>query len=106
MGFHPLAPSSFKDIGNFRQQNCHEECWADTIPASRTREPEAARLQHFTPADAGLFCFFVRGMLAAAIAKLREFQTACGRLFVLRRRVIALFACRTLQSNYFTHKPS
>jgi hypothetical protein len=43
-------------------------------------------------------------MLAAAIAKLGEFEAACGRLFILRRRVIPLFAFRTLEGNYFTHK--
>ena len=43
-------------------------------------------------------------VLAAAIAELRELQTASGRLFVLRRRVIPLFAFRTLKGNYFTHK--
>jgi hypothetical protein len=43
-----------------------------------------------------LFCFFVSGVLAAAIAELGELKTAGGRLLVLRRRVIALFALRTL----------
>ncbi len=42
-------------------------------------------------------------MLAAAIAELRELQTASGRLFVLRRRVIALLTLRALQGNNFTH---
>ena len=42
-------------------------------------------------------------MLTAAIAELGELKPASGRLFVLRGRVIALFAFRTLQSNYFTH---
>jgi hypothetical protein len=46
--------------------------------------------------NAELFCFFVRGMLAAAIAELGELKPASGRLFVLRGRVIALFAFRTL----------
>ena len=50
-----------------------------------------------------LFRFFVRGMLAAAIAKLGELKPARSRLFVLRRRVIPLFAFRTLKGNYFTH---
>jgi hypothetical protein len=45
---------------------------------------------------AKLFRFFVRGMLAAAIAELRELKPASGRLFVLRRGVIALLAVRTL----------
>jgi hypothetical protein len=53
-----------------------------------------------------LFRLFVSGMLAAAITKLRELEPTRGRLFVLGGRVIALLACRTLQSNYFTHKPS
>jgi hypothetical protein len=48
------------------------------------------------PDKAKLFGFFVRGMLAAAIAELLELKTAGGRLFVLRRRVIALLAIRTL----------
>ena len=42
-------------------------------------------------------------MLAAAIAKLRELEPTRGRLLILRRRVIALLAYRTLQGNYFTH---
>ena len=50
-----------------------------------------------------LFRFFVRGMLAAAIAKLGELEPTRGRLLILRRRVIALLAHRTLQGNYFTH---
>jgi hypothetical protein len=52
---------------------------------------------------AELFGLFVWGMLAAAIAELGEFEAACGRLFILRRRVIPLFAFRTLEGNYFTH---
>jgi hypothetical protein len=55
------------------------------------------------PTNAELFRLFVRGMLAATIAKLGELKPAGGRLFVLRRRVIALFAFRTLEGNYFTH---
>ena len=46
------------------------------------------------------------GMLTAAIAKLGEFEAASGRLFILRRRVIPLFAFRTLEGNYFTHSLS
>jgi hypothetical protein len=42
-------------------------------------------------------------VLAAAITELLELQTASGRLFVLRRRVIALLALRTLQRNDFPH---
>ena len=45
-------------------------------------------------------------MLAAAIAKLGEFKATGGRLFILRRRVIPLFAFRTLEGNYFTHSLS
>jgi hypothetical protein len=43
-------------------------------------------------------------MLTAAIAELRKLKPAGSRLFVLRRRVIPLFAFRTLKGNYFTHK--
>ena len=46
------------------------------------------------------------GMFAAAIAKLGELKEARGRLFILRSRVIPLFAVRTLESNYFTHNLS
>ena len=35
-------------------------------------------------------------MLAAAIAKLREFEPTGGRLLILRRRVITLLAYRIL----------
>ena len=52
--------------------------------------------QSLLPTNVDLFRFFVRGMLAAAIAKLRELKPASGRLLVLRCRVIALFAFRTL----------
>jgi len=48
----------------------------------------------------------VWGMLAAAIAKLGEFEAARGRLFILRRRVIPVFAFLTLEGNYFTHNLS
>jgi hypothetical protein len=50
-----------------------------------------------------LLCFFVRRVLPAAVTELRELKPASGRLFVLRRRVITLFARGTLQGNYFTH---
>ena len=43
------------------------------------------------------------GVFAAAITELRELQAAGGRLFVLRRRVIALLAHTTLQCHDFTH---
>jgi hypothetical protein len=52
--------------------------------------------QSYRATNVELFCFFVSGMLAAAIAELRELKPASGRLFVLRGRVIALFAFRTL----------
>jgi hypothetical protein len=45
-------------------------------------------------------------MLAAALAKLGELETAGGRLFVLRRRVIALLAFRALQCDDFPHFPN
>jgi hypothetical protein len=45
----------------------------------------------------------VWGVLAAAITELLELEAASGRLFVLRRRVIALFALATLQCDNFTH---
>jgi hypothetical protein len=73
------------------------------MTASRTKEPEAAKKQYLIPKTTGLFGLFVWGMLAAAIAELRELKAARGRLFILRRRVIPLFAFRTLESNYFTH---
>jgi hypothetical protein len=59
--------------------------------------------QSLLPTNAELFRFFVSGMLAAAIAELRELKPASGRLLVLRCRVIALLAFRALKSNYFTH---
>jgi hypothetical protein len=68
-----------------------------------TRGPGAARFQYFIPAKTGLLGFFVRSVLTAAIAELRELEPAGGRLLVLRRRVITLLARGTLQSNYFTH---
>jgi hypothetical protein len=52
---------------------------------ANTKEPEAAKVAIFTSKNAELFGLFVRGMLAAAIAKLGEFKAACGRLFILRR---------------------
>jgi len=41
--------------------------------------------QSLLPTNVELLRFFVRGMLAAAIAELRELKPASGRLFVLRR---------------------
>jgi hypothetical protein len=55
-------------------------------------------------ANRSLLRFFVRRVLAAAFTELRELQTAGGRLFVLRRRVIALLALGALQCDYFAHR--
>jgi hypothetical protein len=52
--------------------------------------------QSLLPTNAELFRFFVSGMLTAAIAELGELKPASGGLLVLRCRVIALFAFRTL----------
>ena len=43
-----------------------------------------------------LLHFFMSRMLAAALAILLELQTASGRLLVLRRRIIPLFAVAAL----------
>jgi hypothetical protein len=75
-------------------------------PRASTKEPKAAKKSVLSSTNAELFGLFVWGMLAAAIAKLGEFEAACGRLFILRRRVIPLFAFRTLEGNYFTHSLS
>ena len=72
------------------------------VPRSQRQQKKTVLL----PTNAELFCLFVRGMLAATIAKLGELKPACSRLFVLRRRVIPLFAFRTLKGNYFTHSLS
>jgi hypothetical protein len=45
-------------------------------------------------------------MLAAPLAKLLELKTACGRLFVLGRRIVPLFAVTALKCHYFSHKTS
>jgi hypothetical protein len=45
----------------------------------------------------------VRLVLAAAVTKLLELETASGRLLVLRRRVIPLLALSALQRNNFPH---
>jgi hypothetical protein len=42
-------------------------------------------------------------VLAAAITELLELEAAGGRLLVLRRRVVALFALPALQCNNFPH---
>ena len=45
----------------------------------------------------------MRLVLAAAVTELLELQTASGRLFVLRRRVVPLLALSTLQCDNFPH---
>ena len=42
-------------------------------------------------------------VLAAGIAKLRKLKPACGRLLVLRRRVVPVLALGALQCNDFAH---
>jgi hypothetical protein len=42
-------------------------------------------------------------VLAATVAELLELKTACGRLLVLRRRVVPLLALSALQCNNFPH---
>jgi hypothetical protein len=42
-------------------------------------------------------------MLPAGIAELRELKAASGRLLVLRRGVVPVFAIRALQCNNFAH---
>src|ERR1700733_109583 len=73
-------------------------------PRASTKEPKAAKKSVLSSTNAELFGLFVWGMLAAAIAELRKLKPAGSRLFVLRRRVIPLFAFRTLKGNYFPHK--
>jgi hypothetical protein len=50
-----------------------------------------------------LLRFLVIRVLAAGIAELREFEAACGRLLILRRRVVPVFAIGALQCNNFAH---
>ena len=50
-----------------------------------------------------LLRFLVRLVLAATVTELLELQTAGGRLFVLRRRVIPLLALSALQCDNFPH---
>jgi hypothetical protein len=50
-----------------------------------------------------LLRLFVRLVLAAAVTKLLELETASGRLFVLRRRVVPLLALCALQRNNLAH---
>jgi hypothetical protein len=45
----------------------------------------------------------MRLVFAAAVTELLELQTASGRLFVLRSRVIPLLALSALQRNNFPH---
>jgi hypothetical protein len=75
---------------------------SEQVPRSQRQQKQ----QYLGPKNAELLGLFVWGMLTAAIAKLGEFEAACGRLFILRRRVIPLFAFRTLEGNYFTHSLS
>ncbi len=53
--------------------------------------------------DGCLLRFLVRLVLTAARTELLELKTAGGRLFVLRRRVIPLFALSALQCDDFPH---
>jgi hypothetical protein len=53
--------------------------------------------------EAALLRFLVRLVLAATIAELLELQTARGRLLVLGRRVVPLFALSALQCDNFPH---
>ena len=50
-----------------------------------------------------LLGFPVLSVGAAALAKLRELETAGGRLLVLGSGVVALFALRALQCHDFPH---
>ena len=50
-----------------------------------------------------LLCFPMRTVCAAALAELRELEAARGRLFVLRRRVVALLALGALQCHNLSH---
>jgi hypothetical protein len=45
-------------------------------------------------------------VLAATVAELLELETACGRLLVLRRRVVPFLALSALQCNNFPHSQS
>ena len=63
-------------------------------PPTRNRKPGTANL---------LTCFLVRRMSAAAIAKLLQFQPLRRGLFVLRRRVVPVFALGAFQRNDVSH---
>jgi len=45
----------------------------------------------------------VVGVLAAGVAELRHLQTPGGRLLVLRRRIVPVLTCRTLQCDDLAH---
>jgi hypothetical protein len=90
----PLKPTT--SLPTPSDESCDRESY---------HEPEAAKTSVQNP-KTPLFGFFVRSVFTAAIAELRELQAASGRLFVLRRRIIALLAIRTLQCDYFTHNLS
>ena len=66
-----------------------------------TCSPEGA----FTGTVSSLLGFLMCRVLAAAVAELLELETASGRLLVLRRRVVPLFAIRALQCDDFAHLP-
>jgi hypothetical protein len=72
------------------------------VPRSQ-RAAKTASVKKTTFYCFSLLCFFVGRVLPAAITELRELKPPSGGLFVLRGRVIALFARRTLQGNNFTH---
>jgi hypothetical protein len=55
------------------------------------------------PTVPALLRFPVLPVATAALAELRELKTAGGRLFVLRRRVVALLALGALQCHNFPH---
>jgi hypothetical protein len=63
----------------------------------------AQRPQGQLPGRPVLLRFLVIRVLAAAVAELRELETAGGRLLVLRRRVIPLLANGALQCDDFAH---
>ena len=60
-------------------------------------------IQPTDPCSLQLLRFLVRLVLPAALTKLLELETACGRLFVLRRRVVPLLALGALQCDNFPH---
>ena len=56
--------------------------------------------------DAMLFGFAVRRMLAALAAELLELQPLGRLLFILRRKVITIFAVRALKDDFISHNDS